>query len=633
MKQMKIFSVLAISLALGLTACGGNGGKKGGTTSKHTHYAAENAPWQSDDSKHWKDCADNDGGKVDNKSHTFGDPYDIVAATCEQDGSQKVKCTVCQREVTQTIPATGHTWVDAEDQSTAVAPRCTEKGTKIQECSVCHQKQSVDVDALGHQWVTAEDQTGAFAPTCTEKGTEVQECSRCHEKQTVAVDALGHDFPAEGTPLTVPAETEKNVFGNDTIWAHITNYSCTRGDSYRYAWSAKEVNFDYKNVAEGAEPELLDVGDDGIRFWGRPIGNAMVLSSEGRASGNDDEKIPDETVKGSRFEFDFEFDADLTDVCLSALLEPAEHTNDIFKNRSQDQEWTPGYKFVDDVDEEGNPIRKAVKIEGMRFIIYLDGVEVPLDGTVDTRPNGTRWYQFPCKLNLNKGKHNLNIAMAGGYLHTFYQFSFEKVAPAHEHKFGAGTAQTDEALSKVATCPCGVEQIRWDAQNYSTTESSSSILKNQATGVSGDTATGMKMDGDVYNKTKGTASEGAHVDYNVNVPAAKTGAKLYIRGVRNSSSAVGMFSMQSNDNSKSYYEETAGEEWVRYPWRYKLIVNGVDVPFTPYTDENPEPSTGSKKYVEFAFPCTFNLQQGVNKIQLQKWGGYTLIITELAFEY
>ena len=455
MKQIKILGVLAIALTLGLASCNKPAGEEQQSGAGEQGESQQTQTSVEECKRHtWGDwvvvtpkTCTTDGsqkrtcsvcGKEETKaikaSHEWGQYVEVTPASCSAEGVERRTCSACQATEDRPISKLDHTWGAWE---TVTAADCTNAGSRKHECEVCHEVETEAVQALGHQWVDAEDQTGAVAPTCTEAGTKIQKCSRdgCNATQTISVDALGHDFPETGTKLPVPGATETNTKGEVPFhWAEITNYSCTRGDSYRYAWSAKEVNFDYKTVADGAEPELLDVGEDGIRFWGRPIGNAMVLSSEGRASGNDDEKIPDESVKGSRFEFDFVFDTDVNDVCLSALLEPAEHTNDIFKNRSQDQEWTPGYRFVDDDNDPETP-KVAQKIEGMRFIIYLDGVEVELDDSVNTRPNGTRWYQFPCKLNLTAGKHNLNIAMAGGYLHTFYQFSFEKVAPAHQHNF------------------------------------------------------------------------------------------------------------------------------------------------------------------------------------------------------
>ena len=453
MKQRKLLGTLAIALTLVLTACGGGG--NGGSSKKATH------------------------------KHEYGDWQTVTAATCTEGGTEKRVCKnsdgLCTKvEDTRSTSALGHQEPSPLVKEEEVPATCETAGSYKYTCARCGQKVQVEVPALQHDWEDAADQTGATAPTCTEEGTKIQVCKNdpTHTRE-VPVEALGHDFPETGVDLPIPAATETNTKGEVPYhWAKITNYSCSRGDSYRYAWSAKEVNFNYAEegvhfteeeiaaAQEGdaaygkttsdwkSEPNLLDEGD-GIRFWGRPIGNAMVLSNQGRASSNNDEKIPDESVKGSRFEFDFVFDTDVNDVCLSADLDPAQYTNDIFKNRSGDQEWTPGYRFVDDDNDPSTP-NVAEQITGMRFIILLDGKEVPLDESVNTAPAGRKWYQFPCKLNLTAGKHNLNIAMAGGYLHTFYSFSFEKVPPAHQHNFAT---ETDVAAKgegyvgyKTATC-------------------------------------------------------------------------------------------------------------------------------------------------------------------------------------
>ena len=462
MKQMKVLGVIAIALTLGLTACGGS--KK-------------------------EEC----------KKHTWVAGEVIKAATCTEKGQQKQKCSVCGKEETKELAMLPHTYeqVDGADKVTWTSRAdCTNPGAGTKVCTVCGTVSNVTESALGHTWADAADQTGAVAATCTEAGTKIQECSRCHVKEPVTVDALGHDFPENGRALDVPAESEKNVFGEDTIWAHITNYSCTRGDSFRYAWSAKEVNFDYAhegvhftqeeidaagedetNPAYGkttndwkVEPNLVDSGEDGIRFWGRPIGNAMVLSADGTDSSRGSaEKVPDESVPGSRFEFDFVFDQDLTGVCLSAELTPAQYTGDIFKNGAGVEEWTPGYRFVDD-DNDPNTPKVPQMIETFRYIIYLDGVEVPLDASVSVRGSQRGWYQFPCKLNLSAGKHNLNIAMAGGYLHTFYNFSFEKVV-SHEHNFQVSAKAADSALRPM-TCQCGASGYELQAADCTTGQKS-----------------------------------------------------------------------------------------------------------------------------------------------------------------
>ena len=266
---------------------------------------------------------------------------------------------------------------------------------------------------------------------------------------------------------------------------------------------------------------------------------------------------------------------------------------------------------------------------------FTSAFEIKLDNNdvaTETAVSGNSWTEYLIgNVDLTAGAHTITFKALRETNPINLDYLRFEPAPLHTHDFGTGTAQTDEAESKIYTCSCGLNQIKWDAKKYSTTESSSAVSTNEATGVSGDSNKGIKLGGAVYNSASGTASDGTHVNYNVNVPAAKTGAKLILRGVRNSSSAASMFSSMSGDNSPSYYQKADGT-WDKYEWRYKLFVNGVEVEFTPYASGT-EPQAPSKQYAEAAFPCTFDLKAGNNKIEIQKWGGFTLVITEFTLEF
>ena len=101
MKQIKLLGVLSIALTLGLASCngGGNDNKSSGnqTSSKHEH-TFDTSKWEADDNYHWHPATcEHTNQKGDRAAHDFGEPYDVVAATCETAGSQKVKCKVCSR--------------------------------------------------------------------------------------------------------------------------------------------------------------------------------------------------------------------------------------------------------------------------------------------------------------------------------------------------------------------------------------------------------------------------------------------------------------------------------------------------------------------------------------------------------
>ena len=164
MKHSKFLGVLAATLCLGLgtlTACQSDPVEEPGSSTKHVHSAAADAAWEGDDNNHWKPCAAGDNGQAEKAKHTFGEPYDVHAPSCTEAGSQKVKCTVCGREVTQTIKATGHTYekdTDGKDKVTwTKQATCEEGGEGTKECTVCHEKTPVTSEPKGHTYAKEDD--------------------------------------------------------------------------------------------------------------------------------------------------------------------------------------------------------------------------------------------------------------------------------------------------------------------------------------------------------------------------------------------------------------------------------------------------------------------------------------------
>ena len=95
----------------------------------HTHTLGE---WQSDENNHYKLCTDaacpTAGEHLEEAAHTFGEAYDVVQATCEQEGSYKKACSVCGYVKTFTEPKAAHTFGAAQAKVSDATPY---------ECSVC----------------------------------------------------------------------------------------------------------------------------------------------------------------------------------------------------------------------------------------------------------------------------------------------------------------------------------------------------------------------------------------------------------------------------------------------------------------------------------------------------------------
>lgn len=448
MKHNKLFAMLAVAAALAVSACGGNGDNP--SSSAHKHTAAPDAPWQHDNNNHWKDCEANDGGKAENAKHTFGDPTDVVPATCTATGSQKVKCTVCGAEVTQTLPMIDHTW--GEWEVTAEAD-CTNAGSRKHTCSVCGEVATEEIPANGHSYGEWEVTKEA---TCDKAGSQKRTCSVCGNVDEQVIEALGHDLELVGGETPAPA-------GEATVRL----YRCKRCGETSLGFAADEPS-------EASLPHLMKGDNDGMRFFGRPIGNAMALTADGTSvNQQNNECVYCSTETGDFFEYVFTLNADQAATLATARLycdaRPANYLSGDFwaYNRSAD-DWTPGY-YIDGADdhvqkdattgevvmvkdhaqatknEDGSwtegveletQVKMGARIEDYRYILYVDGNPVDFDAETSVPVKGSQQnmtraeYVLPYTFHLHEGKNTISLRMAGGYRSEFYNFIFRPyVAP------------------------------------------------------------------------------------------------------------------------------------------------------------------------------------------------------------
>ena len=481
MKHNKLFAMLAVAAALAVSACGGNGDTP--SSSAHKHSAAPDAPWQHDNNNHWKDCAANDGGKAENAKHTFGDPTDVVPATCTATGSQKVKCTVCGAEVTQTLPMIDHTW--GEWEVTAEAD-CTNAGSRKHTCSVCQTEETETIPANGHtfgEWETVSE------ATCDKDGSRKHTCSVCGAEETETVEALGHDLELVGGETPAPA-------GEATVRL----YRCKRCGETSLGFSADEPS-------EASLPHLMKGDNDGMRFFGRPIGNAMALTADGTSvNQQNNECVYCSTETGDFFEYVFTLNADQAATLASARLycdaRPANYLSGDFwaYNRSAD-DWTPGY-YIDGADdhvqkdattgevvmvkdhaqatknEDGSwtegveldtQVKMGARIEDYRYILYVDGQPVDFDADTSVPVKGSQQnmqraeYVLPYTFNLHEGKNTISLRMAGGYRSEFYNFIFRPyVAPT---QVTVNEANLEVREGKTAQITSSMTELKYASAN------------------------------------------------------------------------------------------------------------------------------------------------------------------------
>lgn len=198
-----------------------------------------------------KGCGKVERNAVAKAGHKIENPTVTKAATCTEAGEEKGKCSVCGKEVTQTVPALGHTfsdvtetldntkvdghtyvvktctvcnqkestpthvaWVEGQYTSTVVTkPSCTINGLQIDTCKICKEVRNVTLPANGeHVW----EETSRTAPTCTAAGKIYYKCKNCNLTKSENIEALGHD------------NVQQSVVEPTCTAAGYTTYNCSR---------------------------------------------------------------------------------------------------------------------------------------------------------------------------------------------------------------------------------------------------------------------------------------------------------------------------------------------------------------------------------------------------------------------
>jgi|GEM_PF-6908719 len=155
-----------------------NGPGKSSSVPVHEHTFASD--WSSDETNHWHAATcEHTNERKDVGAHTWSDWTVSVPAGCETKGVEKRSCTVCEREETREIPATGHSYNMTEWRSDA------EKHWHQSTCD-----HDLQTDEEPHVWSDWEVVTAA---TCTEKGERKHHCTVCNYEAKEEVEPLGHN--------------------------------------------------------------------------------------------------------------------------------------------------------------------------------------------------------------------------------------------------------------------------------------------------------------------------------------------------------------------------------------------------------------------------------------------------------
>ena len=140
--------------------------------------------WTSDETGHWKVCADCKAADIDKSAHTYGDWIIDKEATATEAGSRHKVCTICNYETpTETIPATVPC---THERSTSWEP-ANDGEHHVKKCADC----GAELDTGEHNFAYCDNRDGFHSMTCDVCG------EACIEP---------HDFGYK----TVPAEDGKH---------------------------------------------------------------------------------------------------------------------------------------------------------------------------------------------------------------------------------------------------------------------------------------------------------------------------------------------------------------------------------------------------------------------------------------
>lgn len=180
------------------------------------------------------------------KTHRFWTERETTPPTCESMGRESKTCYVCGNEVTNVIPALGHSWNEGEVTG---EPSCVQDGVKQYECARCGETKDETIPALGHVWTLTEVLTEEESAHAS---MGLYTCSRCNETKEARLCAaeVFTDMPAEGNWAHAPIDWAyfDGITAGKTANTFAPKYVVTRAEAMTFLWK----------VMGSPEPETQD---------------------------------------------------------------------------------------------------------------------------------------------------------------------------------------------------------------------------------------------------------------------------------------------------------------------------------------------------------------------------------------
>lgn len=201
---------------------------------------------------------------------------EVKAATCTAKGEKQYVCSLCQKvDKKEEIPMTAH--IEGEWETEA-APTCDKDGTEVKKCTVCGKTLSTrSVAKLGHD-ITVQPWTKVKDPTCKEAGREARICTRCNkEVETREIPKLTADADHTWVLIDeeIPATCEKD--GKTAV------YQCSVCGSYK---GGKVIKGGHKAGKDWIIEKEATCTKEGKKVLKCTVCNAVVKSETIKATGH-----------------------------------------------------------------------------------------------------------------------------------------------------------------------------------------------------------------------------------------------------------------------------------------------------------------------------------------------------------
>lgn len=142
-------------------------------------------------------------GYLQSEAHSFGKFLQKKAPTCTESGEERAKCSVCKKEISRSVPASGH---NMQSPLVTKEPTCTEEGMREGYCSVCKLNTKEILKPKGHSFGEAVITKEA---TETETGIKTYTCKVCGSTAVEQIPILGSAIPEKDFQLA-PDSSESN---------------------------------------------------------------------------------------------------------------------------------------------------------------------------------------------------------------------------------------------------------------------------------------------------------------------------------------------------------------------------------------------------------------------------------------